>query len=51
MIKVTLLVKGGPAADAEITRRLNEWFTDGPHDPPFPPGTLLNYSIHDDDMI
>jgi hypothetical protein len=47
-IKVTLLVKPGAGAERMITERLNAWFTDGSRQPPFEPGTLLHYSIHEE---
>lgn len=47
-ITVTLVVKPGEGARREILNRLNDWFTSGPHDAPYPPGTLLSYSIHGD---
>lgn len=50
-ITVTLLVKDGPGAAATVQRHLNAWFTERwPGDPlPFPPGTLLHYSIRGGD--
>lgn len=48
MIKVTLIVKEGEGSTRAIRDRLNKWFTEGAHEPPYPPGTLLSYSIHGD---
>jgi hypothetical protein len=44
-LRVTLLVKEGSGARDVILRRLNAWFTEGVHEPPFPPGTLLMYTL------
>lgn len=46
---VSLIVKehDREAARSEIVRRLNAWFVEGGHEPPFPPGSLLCYSVQD----
>lgn len=47
-MRITLTVKDGPGAEDAALRHLNAWFTSGGHEPPFPPGTLLHYSLHRD---
>lgn len=49
-LKVTLLVRGGEDSERArtvATQRLNEWFAEAPTAPPFPPGTLLFFAMHD----
>lgn len=43
---ITLSVKEGDGAEGIALGKLNAWFTEGGHDAPFPPGTLLHYSVH-----
>jgi len=45
-LRVSLIVKDGDGASTVVLRKLNEWFTEGPRDAPYPAGTLLCYSMH-----
>jgi hypothetical protein len=46
VLRVALDADRWPAADAELA--LAQWFTEGPHHPPYPTGALLHYSIRGD---
>lgn len=58
-LRVSLIVKAGTdtedilRARSMVTSRLNVWFTELPFDvqAPYPVGTLLSYSIHDNENL
>lgn len=48
-MKVTLLVKPGPGAKSVVQSKLNQWVSED-REQPFPPGSLLHYTVEDDEM-
>ena len=47
VVSVVIKEVNRDAARSAIVRRLNAWLVEGGYEPPFPPGSLLCYSVQD----